>query len=374
MALNTKPFATIVSNTVAAIQGAASQLVDLSLGSILRAVVEAMAAQVVWLESLLLRVLAITRASTSSGTDLDSWLADYGFSRLPGAAASGVVTFSRFTATAQATIPVGVLVQTGDGSLQYLVLADSTNPAYSIAQGAYLVPAGTGSVGVLVQAVAIGSIYNVVANQINTLGSVIPGIDTVTNQSAFVTGTNPESDIAVRARFVQWVASLARATKSAIGFAVTQVQAGITYTLVENQTYGGAAQLGYFYVVVDDGTGSPSGTLIAAITGAVEAVRPFTVSYNVYSTIAVPLPVSLTLTVLSGYSKPTVAAAIQAAIAAYINGLGINAGLTYTRLVQIAYDASPGVANVSALLLNGATADIAANPVQSLRAGAITIN
>ena len=46
MAINTQDFTTLVRNQVTAIQGAASGLVDLTVGSILRAVVEAVEALV----------------------------------------------------------------------------------------------------------------------------------------------------------------------------------------------------------------------------------------------------------------------------------------------------------------------------------------
>ena len=71
MALTTKDFSTIVSDMVTAIQGAAAVLVDLTIGSILRATVEANAAVVLWLQGLILQLLATTRAATSNATDLD---------------------------------------------------------------------------------------------------------------------------------------------------------------------------------------------------------------------------------------------------------------------------------------------------------------
>lgn len=137
MAITTQDFVTIVRNQVTAIQGAASSLVDMTVGSILRAVVEANAAVVLWLQGLILQLLATTRAATSSGADLDSWVADYGVTRLAGVAATGQVTFSRFTATQQAEIPVGSSVQTADGSQVFTVTADTTNPAYSARSGAW---------------------------------------------------------------------------------------------------------------------------------------------------------------------------------------------------------------------------------------------
>ncbi|HHW4679686.1 MAG TPA: baseplate J/gp47 family protein [Xylella sp.] len=58
-------------------------------------------------------------------------MADYGLTRLPASAASGVVTFSHFTPTHQAVLPVGALVQTADGTQQYAVTVDATSPAWT---------------------------------------------------------------------------------------------------------------------------------------------------------------------------------------------------------------------------------------------------
>ncbi len=48
--------------------------------------------------------------------------------------------------------------------------------------------------------------------------------------------------------------------------------------------------------------------------------------------------------------------------------------LSYTRLAQIAFDASPGVTNVTGLQINGGNADITATAQQVLRAGTVTIS
>ena len=95
MQLPLQNFATLVQQMAASVQGAAGQLLDLTVGSVLRALLEASASIALWLQWLILQVLTITRAATSVGPDLDSWMADFSFTRLPGAAASGVVTFGR---------------------------------------------------------------------------------------------------------------------------------------------------------------------------------------------------------------------------------------------------------------------------------------
>ena len=64
-AVPTRTFLDLVRGQVAAIQGAAAGLVDFTTGSILRAVVEANAAVILWLQGLALTILNTTRASSS---------------------------------------------------------------------------------------------------------------------------------------------------------------------------------------------------------------------------------------------------------------------------------------------------------------------
>ena len=104
MAITTQDFSTIVRNTVTAVQGAARGLVDLTVGSILRSVIEANATVILWLQGLILQLLATTRAATSVSADLDTWVLDYGLTRLGAVPASGQVTFSRATATAPVVV------------------------------------------------------------------------------------------------------------------------------------------------------------------------------------------------------------------------------------------------------------------------------
>ncbi len=374
MALTTKDFSTIVSDMVTAIQGAAAVLVDLTIGSILRATVEANAAVVLWLQGLILQLLATTRAATSNATDLDSWVGDYGLTRLPAVAATGVVTFARFTPTLQAIIPVGALVQTADGTQQYTVMADATQTAYNAGLNAYVIAAGVTSCTATVQAVNAAAATNAAAGVINTLVQAISGVDTVTNALNFTNGADAESDGALRARFVTYVASLAKATKAAIGFAITSVQQGVDYVITENLSYGGTPTNDYFYVVVDDGTGTPSSSFLTAVSNAIDLVRPITSTFGVYAPVLVTANVAMTVTVGAGYTHGTVATTVQAALQAYINALTIGQPLTYSRLMQVAYDASPGVVDVTLVTLNGGTADLAATSQQVIKSGTIVIS
>lgn len=374
MTISSKTFTTLVSDQVTAIQASASALIDFTIGAPLRAIVEANAAMVLWLQGLILHLLAVTRAATSSGADLDSFVLDFGMTRLAAVAATGRVTFARFTPTLQATIAVGVAIQTADGTQSFTVIADLTNGAYNAGLGAYVIAAGTSSASVTVRAVTAGAGANVAGGQINTLTSALPNVDTVSNALAFTNGADAETDTALRARFVAYIASLSKATKNAIGSAIMNVQPGMHYTLVENQTYAGVTQLGYFFAVVDDGTGAPSGAILAAVGTAIDNVRPFTSTFGLFSPVVLTSNVAMTVTVASGYDVTATKAAVQAALLALINGLQLGGTLPFTRLLQTAYDASPGVVNVTGTTLNGGTADITSTTYQVIKAGTVVVS
>lgn len=358
--LNTQSFGSIVSNFAAAVQGAASSLINFTTGSVLRALAEAMGGVALWLQGLILQVAALTRAATSSGTDLDSWLAQFGFARLPATAATTQETFSRYTPTNQATIAVGSNVTTSDGSVTYTVIADATNAAYNTSQKAYIIPAGQASANVTMQCTVAGTIGNVSAGALNTLGTAIPGVDYVSNASNVQNGIAAETDSAVRARFILWVAGLEGATLVAIKSAIANVQQNMSGIIVENQQYNGQQQYGYFTVVANDGSNQLTSTENTNVSNAIDAARPLTVSFGVHGPVQQSVTVSMTITTASGYTHATVASQVQAALIAYINAIqttSTGATLPYTSLAAQAYDIA-GVTNVTNVLLNGGTSDL----------------
>jgi len=374
MAVFTKNFTTLVEDQAAAIQGAATTLLDFSIGSVLRAISESNSAVVLWLQGLILQLLTTTRAATSSGADLDSWVADYGIARLPARAATGIANFSRYTATTQAVVPVGTEVQTTDGTQTFTVYADTTNAAYSDVLGGYVIQIGVSTLPVPVMANVAGAAGNVVAGSVTAIFSAITGVDSVNNSAAFLDGVDAESDAALRTRFVSYIQSLSRSTKLAIGYAITSVQQGLDYTLTENQNLDGSYNPGHFYVVVDDGSGAPPTSLLDEIYLAVDAVRPIGTSFAVFGPTVVTVGASCTVVSATGYTHSAVVGLVEAAITNYIDALPLGATLYYTKLAQLAYEASSGVVNVSGLLLNGATADLVATSAQLFKADVVNVS
>lgn len=374
MQLSLQNFSTLVEGMAASVQGAATTLLDLTVGSVLRAILEANAAVVLWLQWLIVQTLSATRLATSQGADCDSFGADFGFARLPAVSASGQVTFSRFTPSLQALIPVGTAVTTAGNAQSFVVVADTTNPAYNVVQGGYVLAANIASVNALVVAAVPGSAGNVQAGAISLLSSAISGVDLVTNAAALVGGLDAESDAAFRARFGNYLAGLSKATNAAIGNAITGIMQGLSYSVVENVNQANAMQMGHFVVTVDDGTGTPSASLLSTVQQAVDAIRPVGTSFAVQGPVVTPANVSMTLTTDGSADHAQAIAAVVAAEESYIASLPVGGTLSYTKLAQLAYDAASSVTNISGLLLNGGTADIVPGAFGAVRAGVVTVS
>ena len=362
-----------VRQQIAAVQASANAAVDASEGSITLALAQSVAGVALWLQGQVAQVLAITRASTSTGIDLDTWMADWFFTRLPATTATGNVTFSRFTATAQALVPIGSLVSTGPGGQQYIVTTDTGNAAYSASLGGYVAAAAVSSVTVPVSALTGGSGGNVLAGTITSFVQPIVGFDTVTNSAGFVNGADAESDASFLDRFQLYIASLRRGTPAAIRAAVLGIQQGLTAVVLENVLPNGTAQNGYLTVVVDDGTGSPPTATLDAAGAAVDLVRAAGIQFSVTGPTVVNATISLTVSSIDTTLHAADIVAAQAAITAYVNVLPVGATLVWARLYQLAFDSSANINGVSSILLNSGTSDLTATATQVIKTASVTV-
>jgi uncharacterized phage protein gp47/JayE len=374
MQLSLQNFATLVETMAAAVQGAASSLLDLTVGSVLRAILEANASLALWLQWLIVQVLATTRLATSTGADCDSFCADFGFYRLGAVAATGAVTFSRFSPSIAAFIPVGANVTTADNSQTFTITADTTNADFNAAQAGYNLAAGVASITLPAAASVAGAAGNVQPGAIALITSAMAGVDIVTNNLVFLGGLDAESDAAFRARFGVYLASLSKATEAAIGVAIAGIEQGLSYVISENVDQTGAAQPGHFVVTVDDGSGAPPSWLLTTVQQAVDAVRPVGSSFAVQGPVVTLANVSLAISTAAGASHQDAVAAVAAAIETYVSGLGVGAGLNYSRLPQLTYGAAGSITNASAILLNGATADLMPPIFGVVRCGTVTVS
>ena len=372
MAISTQSFATMVQNQIASIQTAASTLINFTSGSILRAYVQANAGVSVWLESLALQVAALSRYSTSYGADADTWGLDWGYYRAQGGVSSGQVTFYRYTPTNAATVPVGLIVMTADGTQTFTVVADTTNAAWNGSNGFTIAP-GISSVTVTCQSVNYASATNVAANSITLIQGSVSGVDYCNNTSPFTGGAGAQTDAAYKTGFPPYLLTLARGTVGAITGAVTGIQTGAQCNVIENYTYVGAPQAGFLTVIVDDGTGSPGTTFMTAAQTAVNNMRSGGIQVGVYAPTIITANVTFTISTSSGYVHASLVTLAQNAVTGYINSLLDGQQLSWSYIADVIYASSPGIYDVTNVLLNGGTADLVpASVIYVIKAGTVT--
>jgi uncharacterized phage protein gp47/JayE len=340
---------TLVNNTPA--------ITNLRPGSIAYALLQAVTGNAIALQQSITHVYNVTRLATSSGSDVDSFVADYGLLRLPAVTAVGTVTFARVLTGVQVVIPVGAVVQTLSG-IQFGVIADTTNPNYNATLNGYVMAADSASVNATVAALVAGSASNVLANTVIQLVSGVTGVNSVNNALDITNGDDAESDSALKARFQQYIASLGKATHDSIAASISSIQAGLTFALADQLHNDGSSWPGGFDVVVDDGSGAIGATLLSEVSLAVSSVKALGVAYSVFAPTNVAITVSVAIHVSTGYSPSVVIAAVQAALTSYINTLGVGVNVGYANVGSVVQNVA-GVAAYTSLTVNGGTSDVA---------------
>jgi phage-related baseplate assembly protein len=371
--LPVQSFAVTVQTAIAGIQGRASKLINFAIGSTLRAIAEGFAGVFLWFQAMVLQVLLATRLSTSTGTDVDTFTVDFmpalpgtvtatlpkGSPRLGAKPASGTVTFSRFTASPSALfIPVGATVQSNDGNNIFTVLADPTLPTFSAVAQGYTLPANTSAIAVPVINTTPGSAGNVAVGTISVITSALTGIDQVINNTAFTNGADFESDDSLKVRFSNYILGLSRGDLFGLVASLEGAALDSQFTITEGYNYDGSYRPGYFFVVADDGSGTPGPTFINAMMAAADAVRPLSIQMDVFSPVILFATVAMQITTAQGFDHNTVVAQVAAVIAHSINALGLGVDLQYSMIPGWAYSVA-GVTRVSAITLNQKAGDLA---------------
>jgi hypothetical protein len=362
MALPNKTFQQFVNDMQVQWANAVGIVSALQPGDVVLALIQALASQLVFIEALAQMANSVARAQTSAAADLDSFMAQFGFTRLPATFDTGAVTFGKLSAGASnVSIPAGAVVQTPGGAVQYQVVADTTQPTWSATLNAYVMVAGQTSLTATVQALVAGTSSNVAAAQLTQIAAAVPGIDTVTNAAPINNALNAELDAAFRARFVLFLAGLSKATKAAILAALLGVQQGLQINLLENTAPGGATVLGEFTAVIDDGSGTPPAALVTLCINAVQGVRGFTINAQVVAVTKIIPTIALNIRAGTGFILANVQAAVQAAVVAAVNAIQLGTPTLFVSAIEQAALAVPGCIGVQPgqTLINGTNADLA---------------
>jgi hypothetical protein len=325
------------------------------------AVFQAVAVQDVFIQFLLQAVWAGARLSTATGDDVDSFVADFSppfTPRLPATYATGPVTLTALTApTVNVLIPAGTVIQAPGGAIQYQLIADTTQTAWSASLNGYVLLSGQTTLTATAQALVAGSAYNVQPGQLTQFQTAIAGIDQVTNGAAITNGLPEETDAQVKARFVQFIASLSEATEAALLFAINSVQQGLDILPLENTNVSFEAQNGINTFVIDNGTGSPPASLLNACLTAMNTVRAFGIQIADRAPIVSNVTIALTVLPIASptESNTVLQTNVQAGVLAYVNGILLSQNQQTLYLNDIVAAAKAADSNVLAVVYGSVT-------------------
>jgi uncharacterized phage protein gp47/JayE len=357
MTVETQTYDELVSNQITAIQAQNGQI-QFPVGSVELAIVQANAGLGLWMQAIVLQLLAQTRAASCVGTQLDSFFNQFNFYRNLANTSSGQVIFSRNTSTNQALVPVGSLVQTQAPSIQFSVYADDTNSNYNPTLMAYVLAPTISSISIPVVCTKTGIIGNVNAGAIIQIASPIVGIDAVNNPSPLTNGYAQESDSSYLSRFVPYINSLSLGTILALETAITNGTPQIFYNILPNKNISDLSDPGFVTIIIDDGSGSPPTSLINLISQKIGATIAAGITYGVYPVSVLTANFTFTLTLDSSYIQSDIITLIQNNIGIYISSLEIGQTVVITKIYQIIYNSSAAVLDVTGLLINGISSDL----------------
>lgn len=352
MAFQIKDFRSIAASMVNYCRSVTTKVTDFNVGSVVRTMLEAAAAEI---EELYLQIFVGLKEAIPVAT-----YNTFGFDLLPAATASGLVRFSSASpATAAIAIPLGTLVQVPGRSITYATIADAS------------IAVGQSYVDVLCAASEPGSAGNVGAGSITRLVGSLSGISSVNNQAPFVNGRDIETESDRLARFRDYIRTLARATIGAVIFGAKTAARYDSNNRVIEYVAGAALDepwltdtskpVGLVNVYVHNGASATSAALVARaqqiINGyydnqglPVAGYKAAGIMVVVYAAADQSVNVTGTITVSDGYQSAGVIAAATAALQAYIQGLPVGGDVLKSELVAIVKRDVPGVANVTLTL------------------------
>src|SRR6202040_833106 len=111
----------------------------------------------------------------------------------------------------------------------------------------------------------------------------------------------------------------------------------IQFTVTEGYNYDGSYRQGYFFAVVDDGSGNPGPSFINAMLAAANAVRPLAIQADVFSPVIIWATVAMQITTAAGFDHNTLVSQVSELVATNINSLGLGVDLPYSILAGWAY-------------------------------------
>lgn len=269
----------------------------------------------------------------------------FDFSLLPPEKSSGSVVLSADAPPAtDILIPQGTKVAT---------VGTTNNPEKLYATTATVtLAAGQSSIAVQIACTVPGTIGNAGTGMISVIKGTISGVSSVTNTSAFVNGTDKETETERRTRFIEYIASLRRGTSEAI-------EAGAKTATILDEVDGAVIEMvnsahvdeeysevnGNIACYIFNGSGGTSDALVARaqqiVNGYIDADGTKIGGYKAAGVICTVIKatetaptVAIAVVAMPNVNKVALKAQVEAIIATYLDTLDIGQNCLRSEIIQ----------------------------------------
>ncbi|NGQ95509.1 baseplate J/gp47 family protein [Brevibacillus sp. SYP-B805] len=299
-------------------------------------------------------VLKLDGTQSAYGEYLERRAAEFGITRKPAVKAVGSVTF---TGTDGTYIPVGLELSTQE-----------ENPVYFVTTSDGTITNGT--LTLAAQAKEGGVAGNVPAGKIVLTSGNITGITSVTNPQPFDGGIDAESDEDLLGRYLDRVRKPATSGNAAAYRQWALERPGVGDAKVYPLWNGnGTVKV----VIIDSERTPPPQTVIDDVAAYIESVRPIGATVTVEGAVELPINVSATLTLKSGYTAAGVKPTIETRIVEYLKSIAFkDEPVRLSRIANIILD-TEGVIDYASLTINGGTGNIVVPDGQVAVKGTVTL-
>lgn len=336
MAFQIKDFSSIAAGAINWMKTATTKVTDFNIGSVVRTLIEAVAAEI---DELYQQMFIGLREAIPV-----SVYNSFSFGRIEAVAASGLVRVTIAAAETDVFIPSGTTFSVAGSSVTYTATQDRT------------IAAGNTQVDVPVVAGASGVVGNLAAGSAFTMSPTPDGFLSATNMTGLINGVDQETDEARKLRFNAFIASLNRGTVVALEYGLkltvlrdasgNETERVITTAIVEPWLDDPEEPISLVKCYVHNGAGGTSPSLVNQARevlygyyeedgAAVPGWKAAGVQVEVYAATEQALAVAGVLTELAGYVKADLVDQAELAVANYIKMLPIGATAVRSEIIAI---------------------------------------
>ena len=267
--------------------------------------------------------------TTATGEYLDQHAAERGLSRKSAVKAVGEVTF-----TAEAQEHPAILIPAGTEVCTYADMRRFTTDSDAV------IAANEASVTAPVTAAEAGSAYNARAGTVSIIVTPVTGVGGVTNEDDCTNGCDLESDDELRQRVIDSYVNIVSGANAAYYKSLAMSVPGVYSASVVGRGRGNGTVDVYLSGM---GTAVPS-AVRTQVQNRMNEGRELNVDVLVFDAQPTDISLYIRIAVEAGYAFDAVAGAVQSAVTAYINSLGIGRDVRLSDVGEVIYHIK-GVAN-----------------------------